>query len=297
MNPVQDRTVSGFQLSISTGMAMETLFTPTQSVYDIERVAPDRVALLRFTDVWINVDTLIRNILNASTFDESTDRFTPPDRLAGVRANMVHDALLQEIELIQTLFMIEGGGRITPTFYVTDYTNFYNGKDPDHYKKRLANTDKQVLWFKMLDTTRQLALTTTPVIKTFKEQLLPTGQPNALILSHIALDLLSYQRFGNLELLESHTGKVKTRREWNSKYQPLGPEKFENFPWCKPLLCWLGDKYVLKPLSITIRKRILEISKIRHWTPLTAPAAVYQDCLSHINDPELNKVLRQISLY
>lgn len=297
MNPVQDRTVSGFQLSISTGMAMETLFTPTQSVFDPERVAPERVALSRFTDVWINVDTLIRNILNATTFDESKDRFMPPDRIAGVRANTVHDALQQEIELIQTLFMIEGGGRITPTFYVTDYTSFYTGKDPEHYKKRLASTDKQIAWFRILDTTRQLALATNQSIKTFRNELQPSGQPNALILSHIALDLLSYNRFGNLELLESHTGKVKTRREWNSKYQPLGTEKFENFPWCKPLLCWLGDKYVLKPLSITIRKRILEVSKLRRWTPMTAPAAVYQDCLSHITDPEISKILRQISLY
>lgn len=297
MNPVIDRKVSGFQLSISTGMALETLFEPTQAVYDVERTSPQRVPLSRYTNAWFNIDTLIRNIMNATTFNDENDRFKSTVSITAVRSDAVAEALIQEVELIQSLFMTEGSARITPTFYVTDYASFYSGKDPENYQYRLATTEKQKLWFNTFYAARAKAIQAGLQVEQFRNELNPPRGQKAVILSHVALDLLSYTKFADLELLESHTGKIKTRREWNSKYQSLGQEKFENFPWSKPLLCWLGDKYVLKPLSITIRKKILAVAQERRWTPLTWPATVYNDCLTRIDDPEVVKILRQISLY
>lgn len=290
MNPVLMRKVSGFQLSISTGMAMETLFAPRQNVYDPDRTPPPRASLKDFDSVFVNIHTLLRNIINATDYQD----------VKQLRPDMLGEALVSEIEQIQSLCSNEGQNQIIPVFYDSSYSSFYRGKTTE-YKLRVPETPKQIDWFAALHAGAQHALQSGQVAIAFAYQ---TGEirprfqgERALILSHKTPDLLSYRNFSNLELLESHTGKIKTMREWNTKYHPLGTEKFESMPWCKPLLCWLGDKYVLCPLSITIRKAILDLSKERRWNPLTSGAVVHTDCLNRIKNPEIVKVLRQIPLY
>lgn len=285
-NILFERKMSGFVLSISTGMAMETLFATRAPVYDESRIPPQRVSLERYNTVWINVRTLLRNIINACEY--TTVREIRPKELAR--------SLIEEIEIIQSLFANEGKSLITPIFYDSNYQTFYRGKDPQ-YKLRVVSTPKQVDWFNCLEQGLQEALMQ-------GVQILHTGSTlratrpgeKALILSHVTPDLLSYVNFSSMELLESHTGKIKTRREWNTKYSPLGSEQFENFPWTKQLLCYLGDKYIFSPLSITARRKILAVANERRWSPMTSPVVVDRDLQRHIDDESLKTLLKQISL-
>lgn len=288
MNPIVERKVSGFQLSISTGMAMETLFDLRATAYDPDRTPPPRASLADYDSLWINVDTLLRNIINASTYGDARE----------LRPEMVGGALEEEIDLIQNLCSIEGKGQLTPFFYATNYTDYFRKKSPE-YKPRVPTSGKQVAWFQALDGGRNFTIKNGAAISEFGHTGLVPKQPGEriLIISHLPPDLLSYRDFGKMELLESHTGVIKTRRQWNTKYHPLGPEKFENMPWCRPLLCYLGDKYVFAPLSINVRKKLLELSQRRKWTPMTEPATVHNDCMTKINDDNILRVLRQITLY
>lgn len=288
MNPIVERKVSGFQLSISTGMAMETLFNLRGPAYDKDRTPPPKVSLSDYQAVYINIDTLLRNIINAATYSDARQ----------LRPDMVGEALCEEIELIQNLCTIEGRGSILPVFYDTSYASFYRAKTPE-YQLRLPTTEKQIAWFRALEGGKQFCIQKGYPVTAFGETGIRPTKPNqkALIMSHVAPDLLSYRNFDSLELLESHTGKIKTRRQWNTKYSPMGSEKFENMPWCKPLLCWLGDQHVLSPLSITIRKKIFDLSKLRRWTPMTESATVHNDCLTKIPEESITKILRQITLY
>lgn len=288
MNPVLLRKMSGFQLSISTGMAMETLFAPRQDVYDPERMPPPRASLTEYDSVWINVHTLLRNIINATTYDD----------VRVLRPKMLGEALIEEIEQIQSLSINEGQSKIIPVFYVSTYTSFYRGKSPE-YKLRVPTADKQTaLLSAIYEGTHEARITGAPIFNIGEANPTPRfAGERILIMSHVTPDLLAEGKFGKMELLESHTGKIKTRREWNSKYHPLGTHKYEEMPWCKQLLCFLGDKYILQPLSIPIRKAIIEVAKDRRWTPMTTPAAVNSDLMSRIKHPEILKVLRQIGVY
>lgn len=284
MNIVLMRKVSGFQLSISTGMAMETLFAPRQATYDPTRIPPRRVSLKDYDSLWINVQTLLRNIINATEFTD----------VRQIRPEFLAEALSQEIEQIQSLCSNEGQGQITPCFFTTTYHNFYS-RQGSEYKVRVPETDKQKAWFKTLSDGLTLGFQQGLPIA-FKLHPRFNGE-RVLLMSHLAPDLLEYRDFASMELLESHTGRVKTMREWNTKYSPLGTEKWAHMPWCKPLLCYLGDKYVFAPLSISIRKSILELSKERRWSPMTSSSIVHTDCMTRIKDQNTVKVLRQITVY
>ena len=281
-----ERKTSGFTLSYSTGVAMEALFVPRVEIFDEEHIAPERVALKRYDSVYINVRTLLRNILNACDYSSTQD--VKPKELA--------QTLIEEIELIQSLFTNEGKSLIQPTFYDTNYQNFYRGKDP-LYKLRAVSTPKQQAWFKTLDTGLQEALSKGLRI-VHSGSSLQSSRPGekALVLTHVTPDLLSHTNFSSMELLESHTGKVKTRREWNTKYSSLGEEKFKSFPWTKQLLCYLGDKYILAPLSITVRRTILGVGKERRWSPTTSPVMVNHDLQKYIKDDKIKTLLKEISI-
>lgn len=294
MNVVESRKMSGFPVSISTGFAMETLFNPRIAVIDPLRVAPPRVSLANYDILSINVLTLLRNIMNASQMKEENEMFSDFKRSVDIRPEMLVEALSGEMDLIRSLCAVEGQGRIQSRFYVTDYSTFYRGKGPE-YKLRVPNSDKQKAWFNTVHTALRYAQNSgLPIVQGFK----PERQTERnVILTHMVPDLLDFRTVANMELLESHTGRVKTRREWNTKYQPMGTEKFENLPFCKPLLCYLGDKYVLQPLSITIRKTLQDLSIERRWTPMTSESTVYMDCMTKIKNQDIVKVLRQITLY
>lgn len=64
---IHDRTTSGFPVSISTGLALESIFSPRQAVYDPDRVTPPRVDLSKYQEFWVNTATLFRNMVSASS--------------------------------------------------------------------------------------------------------------------------------------------------------------------------------------------------------------------------------------
>lgn len=284
-NPVVDRRISGFQLSYSTGIAMETLFDPRMQVFDEDRLQPKRVSYRGYDTLYIHLDTLMRNIIRACEYKDI--RQLPVDALG--------EALVSETELIQSLCTNEGKGLITPVFYLTNYANFYRRKSSE-YKLRVPTSDVQRAHFTALISGRAKALSQISVVYAGEEIRPERPTERTLLLSHITPDLLSHDRFAKLELLESHTGKVKTRREWNTKYCNMGSEKFAMMPWCKPLLCWLGDKYTLSPLSITIRRHLLQLAEQRRWSPMTSPSTILNDALTKTTRPEILKVLREVSL-
>ncbi len=64
-NLLLQRTVSGFPLSIGTGLALESILEPVQEVYDPQRVVPEKIKLNKYDAIWFNIDTLVRNIVGS----------------------------------------------------------------------------------------------------------------------------------------------------------------------------------------------------------------------------------------
>ena len=179
-NPVMERKLSGFQLSLSTGFAMETLFAPRTSVYDSERVPQPRASLKNYDSIYINVDTLLRNMMNACTFED----------LRQIRPENIGEALLEEVEQIHSLASNEGKGLIKPVFYLTNYANFYRNKSAA-YKLRSPTSELQRQWFITLVQGRASAIQQGLRISYIGEDVRPERPTErSLLLSHITPCLL-----------------------------------------------------------------------------------------------------------
>ena len=110
-------------------------------------------------------------------------------------------------------------------------------------------------------------------------------------MSHIPYDLVSHSNFKRFDLLESHTGKLKTKYEFSGKYQPLGSESMDQLPFLEKLLMVFGDKIMVVPADIRIRRLLLEIAKNREWTPYTTEAKVNYFIDADIKEPYLKQWL------
>ena len=281
-NLFHDRVTSGFALSISTGLAMETLFTPREAVYDPDRVAPVRVSVTKYSYLYINIQTLIRNLLQA----------LPRERLDAISPPMLVEVLAQEMEIIQDLLRIEGQGVCQARFFSTDYSRLFNGYD--HFKPRIDKTplQKRLRW--VSDQAKGMLLAEDQSILRVRDHFDIVAPYNVLMLTHLPLDLLSYPIFRSLELLESHTGKIKDRLEFNSKYHHFDDAGFERLPFNRPLLYIFGDSSMIVPTGLKIRRSVLELAKTHRWTPITSVQRVKMDLQTLFKDDPLLKDLRKV---
>lgn len=239
-NPIlQNRAQSGFPVSIATGLALQTIMEPTQSVFDEARIVPDRPEPTLYTDYMINVSTLTRNIITSMPFIE----------LQKCSTKDVLDTLIEEMDYLGTLFKMQ---EHRLHFYIHSYSFVHA-----HYDKKLrtASTAQQVHSFKLLDTC-MTHVKRNAMALSFSKDIHLERASSALVMTHVPWDLLSHGRFKRLDLLESHTGVIKTRKDWNTKYFKL-PEKDMSFlPFMEYLLTTFGDGVMFKPAPIKDREKL-----------------------------------------
>lgn len=254
---IETYTQSGFPLSIGTGLALETLFDPVQKVYDDTREVPEKVSLEFYDVFYINSSTILRNIMSAvSTADMM--RFS---------SQVYYNTLVKEIHFIASLF------DMLDTELVV-YTNRYKKarKEVEENKLRVPNTPKQhfiedIFSFAM----KQFHLTSDAAW--FDSEIRPTKatQRKALIFTHVPYDLLSHTLYSRFDLLESHTGVLKDRIRWSSKYYPING--IDEMPFNKPLLHIFGDNVMFRPDPIARRKEVIEFLRGKNITPVTSERA------------------------
>lgn len=257
-----ERDMSGFPVSIGTGLALETLFQPVMDVIDPERKV-DQVANLKRYDAYIfNVDTLIRNLL--SSLDRTVlDTVKPVD---------VYITIAQEIAWISNFFMHEHG--LDVRFFINSYS-YYKKEYKDSF--RIPATPKQIREEKLHEFCRSHLLKNPPIrkgIDKFKQVIKYDDLKSILLLSHVPADLLSFKYFRVLDLLESHTGKVKTRKDYNSKYYPLPSEDMSFLPFYEYGLVVFGDKHMFKPKPMKERKEYYNSLKRMGVNPFTSEYAL-----------------------
>lgn len=265
-----ERVTSGFPLSIGTSLAFESLYDPIQSVYDPNREIPKRVDMSKYDSFYIHIDTLFRNVIGAiddSTFQGRKDGvfYTSAEEFANI--------LTAEMEIIKSV-LVNGGGTIRPFFYTSDHSSFINKYSGKAIEFRVPTTEKQLLYsHKLKDTLRILKksigegpdgfLTVSGGLKPVE------GRARALVLTSDAIDLLSYNNFKVFDLIESHTGVLKDRYSFSTKYLPIGKNKVDFFPWSKELLLVFGDKGSIRPFLIDARRQLYDIGIKYKFTPYT----------------------------
>lgn len=285
MSPLTRRTTSAFPLSIGTSLTFESIYSGRFDPYDKDRKV-EMINRNGYNAMWINVATLIRNIVGAVP-REDQQRLDPLSLCFAVET---------EIEVIESIFSNEGQGLIHPTFYFCTYDRQYLHPTHKAIKLRMDTTPTQKFHHNLLMETMKILFKRHEgrYILKLDDTLQPKEFKKSLIMTHYPYDLLSYPNFNQLDLIESHTGKLKTRSLWYTKYHSLGDASLNTLPFLRKLLLIFGDNVMFQPLDIKFRRLILDISQKRKWHPLTTQDRIMLDLGLDIKEPYLLDMIRKL---
>lgn len=279
---ISSRTISAFPISVGTSLALESaLLSPNPSI-DPEREIPQKVNLADYDEFWINISTLFRNLFGSLT-KEGSKRVLPRELAQG---------LIEEIEFIQNIVSTETLNRTKTFFYVCQHTNI-NSLYP-HAIFKQDHTDLQKTYRALHDNSIQLVLHhfgKVDFLKIFKSEIKSVNHSKALIITHVAHDLLSFNNFSELHLLESHTGILKKKHQWYTKY--TDGKTLTMLPFNKGLLQVFGDSETFRPFPIKTRQSIVELANKNKWTPATTKDKIVSN-LDQLQDKFTVSVLKEV---
>ena len=106
------------------------------------------------------------------------------------------------------------------------------------------------------------------------------------MLTHYPYDLLAHRKFNHLVLLESHTGNIKGKEYWYTKY--YHGKDLPEMPFRLDLLTLLGDNIQFRNKVRDYRTEIIRCAKDYHWTTITTTGRIHQSFES-IKNHELRR--------
>lgn len=278
-----ERTTSAFPCSIGTSLALESIFNGTQQAYDPEREIPQHININDYEEFWINLATLFRNIIGS----------LPKNAMLHLFPKDIATTIYEEVELITGLVK-DSNSNTKLVFYACDYSAIQHKYANKHVALRTDNTEGQKFYSKLLGDTLKVVFKTphdTNLIKSFKAKLEPIGKPKALIITHCAYDLTSSKNFKDLHLIESHSGKLKTKAQWYTKYSD--GKDLVMIPFLECLLPVFGDNEIFRSMGYKVKKEIIELAKEKQWTSVTTKEKVLFD-IKTLKNPYLITVLESL---
>jgi len=259
---VDERTVTALGISIGTGLALETIFDV--EIFDKDRKIPDKQNPEDYPTHIYNIYTLYRNVI-------SSIKYKNKDELAKDR--YVQEQLINDMYLLIELYK---GVNVKLIFYYPDYRLAYRkynkGKDNKVYVPFVTYSFMQ----------EQIKKLKFPG-EVYSGNVLPKLNGKTLLLSHFTVDLINSSQ--GLYLLESHTGKIKSRIAFSSKLHPAGKRDLSVMPLTPETLYIFGDKSLVKPKPIIDRRTIYEMAVIKKWSPNSSQSKIRSDI--RIVDPKI----------
>jgi len=249
------RNIDGIGVSISTAMALSRFFK--ESIKNDDRDLK-KVDINEYDFLVINSFTLIRNIITAYESDIKNDILTK---------NSLYMSELMEI-ILDELFILQGifnSFKTDVILFLPDYTKVKK----QLFTKPGKPTQKDLIFNLSHLITQQLMIEQLPIDSYSEDFKLFKRKEPFLILTHLPIDLLNYHSNPQMELLESHTGKIKTKDTFNTKYQKRGKDSLEHLPFDEIILYILGDNNFIHPQSLVTRRSLLETSEKYNWTKFT----------------------------
>lgn len=259
------------KISIGTALAVEGAL----GVYPDKPVTPAPIRL--YQQVWFNMYTLLRNTLGSLTADQQ--RAVLPAELA--------DALREDMLGADHAISVATKGTCKAVFYLNDYTSLPK-RFPAADLKQPTTADQEARQA-LENATMALLSKSPPDVDVRSYGLSIVGHhPNALIVTHILVDLLSRYEFKRLDLLESHTGTIKPPAKWNTKLG-LNPEAVDRIPFHPFTLAIFGDRSVqFRPQSLSLRRQLVQIATEDKWTSVSTMERI-RVSIQNRHDPELTK--------
>lgn len=262
--PDFEQTLGKFPISIATSLALEGLF----SIHD-ENPNTGVDLYKDFHVLAINVQCLVRNAINSYTSEQ----------IQSLEPTHVFNIVKQELNTIPSVIKGQGANKLKVFYYLPLYKGL--NKLFSKAKLRTPNTAKQQHMFALHhDTLNALVDNIGNTISVYQKQPnLPKqfSSQNLLYLTHQPVDFL-YVPNGSYQLLESHTGRIKTKRELNTKIG-VSTDDRNKIPFDRMTLQMYGDKGTMfLPQSATFRRKLIEVAVRYNWNPTTTQEKIKENC-------------------
>jgi hypothetical protein len=263
-----------YPVNVPTSLALESFMGIHP---DFKRDSPPS---FNYDEYWLNARTLYRNIVSSYTSDISI-LLNP-----GVIAELMQD----EWEAIKRVL---SDTKVQPTLFLCNYKDI-TSRYRHHTTFKLDSTTKQMDERKRMEKSIQQFIDDVGegYFMPFKTDIHPQHKDGKfMIQTHIAFDLLSWKHFEELDLLESHTGAIKNRSLWYTKYN--NGKELSMIPFTQYFLRIFGDKEFFTPMDSSIRKAIVELAQKYSWGPLTTDAKVRMN-LDQLKDPYMKALIKDM---
>lgn len=237
-----------------------------------KNVAP----ILHYDELWINFRTLFRNITGAMDASENKN----------ITARELAYAVMEEYAIIKGV--LEDHGFPTQVFlYACTYRSI-----PKQYRMGIIKegmTTLQAAYARLendaIEAVYQELGQQNDMLLSFDTSIIAHPK-RTVLLSHFPVDLLNITAVQDLALIESHTGKLKRRNQWNTKLKE-GNMDISRIPFDRMTIQMFGDKgnlFLAQPK--VYRAKLVELSILYQWTPLTTKERIKQ-CVELAKEPLL----------
>ena len=213
---LKNREVTSFNLSIGTGLALESLFTPTAKRIDETRL----VATFDkdYSTLYVSMFTLVRNIIQAAGTDGKKKI------LNDMSAKSLLKTVEEEMEIIKSI-----GSEVGKKVIFTSH-EAVSGKAERDLNRKPTQGDMIIMLYRS-------------VVKELKIPPLKTKEVDSIYLTSLGFDLLSFKG----HWIKSHKGDVLPMLNFNTVYKSLTDMDVTILPFCKELLLIFGDRTGLIP--------------------------------------------------
>ncbi|QZA71028.1 hypothetical protein AH06_259 [Erwinia phage AH06] len=242
-----DRTIGLFPMSVGTSLAFEALLARPVKPND----APIETLVL-------NVGTVFRNAYQAY---DTEDR----DRLG---IDKLHDDVIADMSAVYDILKdLNKTG-------APDY-KLYHGK----YERMVSSFPLGKIWEPTSEIQKRYALlernVIEKVIRTMRglvqvvDHTLPTSVKNTYVMTHHIVDLVVPSGYGDITLVESHTGALKQKSLWYTKL--TNGKTLTRIPFNRMTLQVFGDNSVnFKANSFKYKAALMKLAEENKWTPMTS---------------------------
>ena len=267
-----------YAVSIGTSLALETLF----GINDL--IPPTNpLPFTRYGYVIINVRTLIRNIYGAVAKELKTE----------FPAAKYLDKTLEELLSIPAILENQSGGRLEVLFYLPSYRSvareFPHAILRQSGKKAYGRQHQEAIEQYCVAQLSAKAIAGELPIHCADIRLPEVDKP-AVILTHQPIDLLSYLKDRNVDLIETHTGVIKDRNKW---YTKLAGKGMECIPFAKWSLQFFGDGKIFAGYPPKQRAAILTFAEANKWNQTTTPDLIRMQ-LRRFPDSEIAEAVKKL---
>lgn len=269
-----DRTLGFFPMSIGTSLAFEGLFHVGEHATDAgDPPGNDMPAL------WVNLRTVVRNARNAF----------PRDGQPHLLNRTLKEAIDQDVEAIRNV-VGEHAPMAELRFYLTEQKTM-NSAFSDARFKNPTTPDQQLAYDLEEGALRALSDEYEGQEDFLRFDWKLEGKKNTTLLTHYAMDLLSYHDFPDLRLVESHSGKVKTRKDWYTKLNT--PKGTTCIPFTRAMLVIFGDGSTILAQELSVRRKLIEIGNKYKWNGMTTHSRMLAD-IKLAYEPHLGDFVRKV---